>query len=39
VLRETAHIDRGPLFRRVVTHFNGSVRSVGQEALHPNSSL
>ncbi|MDF0490379.1 integrase [Sphingomonas sp. H39-1-10] len=35
--REAAHIDKGPLFRRVETHFDGSVRSVGREALHPNS--
>jgi len=35
--REAAHIDRGPLFRRVETHFDGSVAGVGREALHPNS--
>ena len=35
--RDAAHIDRGPLFRRVVTHFDGSVAGVGRAALHPNS--
>lgn len=35
--REAAHIDKGPLFRRVETHFDGSVAVVGREALHPNS--
>ena len=35
--RHVARIDKGPLFRRVETHFDGSVRSVGQGALHPNS--
>jgi integrase len=30
-------IDRGPLLRRVVTHFDGSVDKVGARALHPNS--
>ncbi|MDT7532960.1 tyrosine-type recombinase/integrase [Sphingobium sp. SA2] len=35
--REAGPIDKGPLFRRVETHFDGSVRSVGQGALHPNS--
>ena len=34
--RELGHIDRGALFRRVETHFDGSVRTVGQGALHPN---
>jgi len=34
--RERGHIDRGALFRRVETHFDGSVRTVGQGALHPN---
>lgn len=35
--RDAAHVDRGALFRRVETHFDGSVRTVGREALHPNS--
>ena len=35
--RDAGHIDKGPLFRRVETHFDGSVRSVGQGPLHPNS--
>jgi integrase len=35
--REAAHIDKGPLFRRVETHFDGSVAMVGRAALHPNS--
>ncbi|MBV2149878.1 integrase [Sphingobium sp. AS12] len=35
--RDGAHIDRGALFRRVETHFDGSVAGVGREALHPNS--
>lgn len=35
--RDAAHIDRGPLFRRVETHFDGSVAGIGREALHPNS--
>lgn len=35
--RETGRIDRGALFRRVETHFDGSVRTVGRGALHPNS--
>lgn len=35
--RDAAHIDRGALFRRVETHFDGSVRTVGRAALHPNS--
>lgn len=34
---DAGHIDKGALFRRVETHFDGSVRSVGQGALHPNS--
>ncbi|WP_309141246.1 tyrosine-type recombinase/integrase [Novosphingobium sp. G106] len=32
-----AGITRGPLFRRVETWFDGSVRSVGEGALHPGS--
>ncbi|PKP94160.1 MAG: integrase [Alphaproteobacteria bacterium HGW-Alphaproteobacteria-16] len=35
--REAGHIDRGALFRRVETHFDGSVAGVGRAALHPNS--
>ena len=35
--REAAGAGRGALFRRVTTHFDGSVRSVGEGALHPNS--
>lgn len=35
--RDAAHIDTGPLFRRVELHFDGSVRTVGRAALHPNS--
>ena len=34
--RRAGGIGRGPLFRRVETHFDGSVRSVGEGALHPN---
>lgn len=35
--RDAGHIDTGALFRRVETHFDGSVRTVGQGPLHPNS--
>src|SRR3546814_6691795 len=35
--RDAGHIDRGALFRRVETHFDGSVAGVGRDALHPNS--
>lgn len=35
--REKAGIRRGPLFRRVETHFDGSVAAIGTERLHPNS--
>lgn len=35
--RDAAQIDRGVLFRRVETHFDGTVRSVGRTGLHPNS--
>lgn len=35
--REHARIDQGPLFRRVETYFDGSVRRVGAEALHAGS--
>ncbi|WP_232280480.1 tyrosine-type recombinase/integrase, partial [Sphingomonas sp. PAMC 26605] len=33
--RDKGGISKGPLFRRVETYFDGSVRSVGQGALHP----
>ena len=33
--REMGHIDRGALFRRVATYFDGDVRTVGEGALHP----
>ncbi|MFD1960433.1 tyrosine-type recombinase/integrase [Novosphingobium panipatense] len=35
--RDAGHVDCGALFRRVETHFDGSVRSVGRAGLHPNS--
>lgn len=35
--RDVAHIDKGPLLRRVETHFDGSVAGVGRTRLHPNS--
>lgn len=35
--RSKAGIERGPLFRRVRTHFDGSVDQVGSERLHANS--
>ena len=35
--RAAAEIDKGPLLRRVTIHFDGSVESIGQERLHPNS--
>lgn len=35
--RDAAQIDKGPLFRRVETHFDGSVAGVGRTKLHPNS--
>src|SRR3546814_9973920 len=35
--REAARIESDPLFRRVETHFDGSIASVGRSALHPNS--
>jgi integrase len=35
--RKAADITRGPLLRRVVTHFDGSVDRIGSERLHPNS--
>lgn len=35
--REVSGIDKGPLLRRVVTHFDGSIDRIGSERLHPNS--
>lgn len=35
--RDIGHIDAGALFRRVEMHLDGSPRTVGQGALHPNS--
>lgn len=35
--RRAGEVDKGPLLRRVTTHFDGSVKSVGSERLHPNS--
>lgn len=35
--RKVAMIDKGPLLRRVITHFDGSFDRVGSSALHPNS--
>lgn len=35
--RDKADIRKGPLFRRVETHFDGSVAAIGGAALHPNS--
>jgi integrase len=35
--RKAGGIARGPLFRRVETYFDGSVRCVGEGGLHPNS--
>lgn len=35
--RKAADITRGPLLRRVVTHFDGSVDRIGSDRLHPNS--
>lgn len=35
--RQAGGIASGPLFRRVETYFDGSVRSVGEGGLHPNS--
>jgi integrase len=35
--RAAGEIDKGPLLRRVTTHFDGSVASIGAERLHPNS--
>lgn len=35
--RAAASIARGALFRRIETHFDGSVAAIGRMALHPNS--
>lgn len=35
--REAGEIDKGPLLRRVTTHFDGSIDGIGLERLHPNS--
>lgn len=35
--RAAADIRKGPLFRRVVTHFDGSIDRIGTGRLHPNS--
>ena len=35
--REAARIDKGPLFRRIETHFDGSIAAIGTKRLHPNS--
>lgn len=35
--REVSKVERGPLLRRVTTHFDGSVDRIGTERLHPNS--
>ena len=35
--RDAARIAKGPLLRRVTTHFDGSIDSIGSERLHPNS--
>lgn len=35
--REAAHVDKGPLFRRIETHFDGSIAAIGTKRLHPNS--
>jgi len=35
--RDKADIRKGPLLRRVETHFDGSVAAVGSSRLHPNS--
>ena len=32
-----ANIREGPVFRRVMTHFDGSIDRIGEDALHPNS--
>ena len=35
--REAGGIDKGPLLRRVVTHFDGSIDRIGSARLHANS--
>lgn len=35
--RKAGEIDKGPLLRRVTTHFDGSVKAIGTERLNPNS--
>ncbi|WP_133085172.1 tyrosine-type recombinase/integrase [Novosphingobium sp. TCA1] len=35
--RDVGRVDKGPLLRRVTTHFDGSIDSIGTERLHPNS--
>ena len=35
--RAASGISKGPLLRRVVTHFDGSIDRIGSERLHPNS--
>jgi hypothetical protein len=35
--RGAGDICSGPLFRRVITHFDGSIDRIGSAALHPNS--
>ena len=35
--RQAAGIEKGPLLRRVTTHFDGSIDRIGSERLHPNS--
>lgn len=35
--REAGDINRGPLFRRITTHFDGSIDRIGAGRLHPNS--
>lgn len=37
VWQKAADIRSGPLLRRVEVHFDGSIRSIGSKALHPNS--
>lgn len=35
--RQVGGIGKGPLLRRVTTHFDGSIDRIGSERLHPNS--
>ena len=35
--REAGDIHKGPLFRRVITHFDGSIDRIGADRLHANS--